>query len=278
VARYRAAGAVVWFNVVIYSPDDDAYALLGIAPDASQEEVEKAYRKAVMTWHPDKSPAPDAAEMFHRIQAAARLVRNPTLRRLYDLERVTYRRERGLHDRPPKKKREQTREPHRPMPPPPEWLAPAIRLQFDAVHVALHAPMRRARAAAFFYGCAFTAAIGALLARDLRMLGLSLVLYAIGRVVKTPPHEGILSWAKLAPARRLAEYHLLDQRAARYERFTIPYQHLRVAVVQKGYDYRIEIAGFPRKSIPVLYRTASRSEATRLAREAAEYFDLPVAA
>ena len=113
---------------------------------------------------------------------------------------------------------------------------------------------------------------------DLSFLGLALVLFAIGRVMRVPPHEGILSWAKLTPARRVAEFHLLDQRAARYERFTIPYQVLRIAIVDRGKQYRIEIAGFPRATIPVLFETYSRTEARRLAREAGEYLSIPLAA
>jgi len=242
--------------------------------------VEKGYRKAVLTWHPDKSPSPDATEIFHSIQRAAKMLRNPQLRRLYDIERQRYRQERGLNDPPRKEAAGGARraQAHERMPPPPEWLAPAIKLHFDAVHIALQAPMRRARASAFLYGCAFTAAVGAMVRADFRLLGLALVLYAIGRVLKTPPHEGVMSWAKLAPARKLAEFHLLDQKAARYEKFSIPYASLRVAVVQHRNEFSIEIAGFPRKSIPVLFRTASRSEATRLAREASEYFHLPLAA
>jgi hypothetical protein len=254
--------------------------LLGIAPDSSPEEVEKAYRKSVLAWHPDKSPSPDATEIFHSIQRAAKVLRNPQLRRLYDLERQAYRHQRGIEDRPRTQPREADRrpQPHERMPPPPPWLAPMIKLHFDAVHIALQAPMRRARVSAFLYGCAFTAAIGAAAVGDLRLVALAIVLYAIGRVLKTPPHEGVMSWAKLAPARRLAEFHLLDQKAARYERFSIPYTSLRVAVVQRRADYQIEIAGFPRTSVPVLFRTASKAEATRLAREASDYFQLPLAA
>ena len=240
--------------------------------------MEKAYRKAALTWHPDKSPAPDAAEMFHRIQQASRLLRNPTLRKLYDFERSRWRKARGLSDRPRTARKKRRAREHEPLPPPPEWLEPAIKLHFDAVHIALQAPMQRQRTSSFLYGCAFMAAAGALLWGDLRLFGLSLVIFAIGRVIKTPPHRGVLSWAKLAPARKLAEYHLLDQHASTYERFTIPYQLLRVAIVQRDYQYQIEIAGFPKASIPVLYRTTSKSEARRYAREASDYFNLPLAA
>ena len=263
-----------------YQPEDDAYALLGVDPEASQKQVGRAYRKAVLTWHPDKSPAPDAAQVFHRIQHAAKILRSPALRRLYDLERTRWRREQGLSDRPPRQKRRRQRptQAHEPLPPPPEWLAPAIKLHWDAAHIALQAPMQGARRAAFLNGCAVMAAAGALLRGDLRLFALSLVLFAIARIVKTPPHDGIMSWAKLAPARKLAEFHLLDQRAAKYERFTIPYQALKVAVVQHNASFQIEITGFPRAATPVLYRTGSKAEATRFAREAGTYFDLPCAA
>ena len=67
-------------------------------------------------------------------------------------------------------------------------------------------------------------------------------------------------------------------RAAKYERFTIPYRALTVAIVQRNHSYQIEIAGFPKASIPVLFRTGSRAEARRYAIEASEYFNLPLAA
>jgi hypothetical protein len=272
------ARAICW-NGAIYEPDKDAYALLGISPHASREEVDRAYRVAALTWHPDKTSAPDAAEMFHAIRQAAKLLRNPTLRKLYDFERTRWREERGLSDRPQKKKKRRRRtEAHEPLPQPPEWLAPVIKLHYDAVHIALQAPIRRARTSSFLYGCAFMAAAGALVWSKLELFGLSLVIFAMGRVIKTPPHDGVLSWAKLAPARKLAEFHLLDQRAAKYERFTIPYRALTVAIVQRNHSYQIEIAGFPKASIPVLFRTGSKSEARRYAIEASEYFNLPLAA
>ena len=45
--------------------------ILGVSPDASQEQIKKAYQKAAMKWHPDRRPDdPTAAEKFKKIKAA----------------------------------------------------------------------------------------------------------------------------------------------------------------------------------------------------------------
>ena len=266
-----------------YDPNHDAYAILGVAPDASDDEIKAAYRKSALIWHPDKSPAPDAAERFHEIKKAATLLRNPMLRKLYDMERARWRKARGHSPRDPRPKRKRAtqsrdRTEHAPMPPPPDWLAPAVRIHYDSVHIALQAPDRGSRMSAFLYGCAFMATFGALVAGDFRIFGLALVLFAAGRVARVPPHRGVLSWAKLIPGRRLAEFHLLNQRAASYERFTIPYEILRIIVVETPGSYQVMIEGFPRASRPVLFKGASKAEAKKHAREAGSYFELPFAA
>ena len=50
---------------------DDYYDLLGVARDASQEEIKKAYRKRAVQYHPDKNPGDDEAEeMFKQVSEA----------------------------------------------------------------------------------------------------------------------------------------------------------------------------------------------------------------
>jgi len=270
-----------------YDPDNDAYVILGVDPKASAEEVDAAFRRAVLTWHPDKSPAPDAAERFLGVQEAGKLLRDPESRRDYDFlrERHIGRTFRPRHTAssssssgasstspPPKPP-----EPYVPIRPPPSWMASKVRVHMDSVLVTLETPPPPAVMTRVFNGLACAALGGGLALGEVMLGALALVLWAIGRVLYVPPHDGILAWGKIVPGRRVAEFHMLDQRHQNYRRTDVAFEGLRVALVDRGGDYRIEIHGFPRAKAPVLLRTRDLEEARRCAREAGQWLSLPLA-
>eukprot|EP00697_Spironema_sp_BW2_P011413 gnl/Spiro4/2708_TR1310_c0_g1_i1.p1 gnl/Spiro4/2708_TR1310_c0_g1~~gnl/Spiro4/2708_TR1310_c0_g1_i1.p1 ORF type:complete len:295 (-),score=54.58 gnl/Spiro4/2708_TR1310_c0_g1_i1:111-935(-) len=63
---------------------DDYYTVLGIARDASADEVKKAYRKLALKWHPDKNQSPQATDKFKRISEAFAVLGDEAKREHYD--------------------------------------------------------------------------------------------------------------------------------------------------------------------------------------------------
>lgn len=63
---------------------EDLYGALGIPSDASQDEVQSAYRKLARTHHPDVSEEPDAEVRFAFISKAYSVLRDPAKRKRYD--------------------------------------------------------------------------------------------------------------------------------------------------------------------------------------------------
>jgi curved DNA-binding protein len=65
--------------------DDDFYKVLGVSRDASQSDIQRAYRELARKSHPDMNPNDkDAKEKFQRIQQAYDVLKNPEKREMYD--------------------------------------------------------------------------------------------------------------------------------------------------------------------------------------------------
>jgi curved DNA-binding protein len=62
----------------------DYYATLGVKKDASQEEIQKAYRKLARKYHPDVNKDPASEAKFKEIGEANEVLKDPEKRKRYD--------------------------------------------------------------------------------------------------------------------------------------------------------------------------------------------------
>ena len=63
----------------------DYYSTLGVSPDASDEEIKKAYRRLVFDHHPDRNPnSKEADEKIRDINAAYEVIGHGETRKTYD--------------------------------------------------------------------------------------------------------------------------------------------------------------------------------------------------
>jgi len=58
--------------------EEDYYSVLGVARNASQAEIQKAYRDLARKYHPDMNPNDKTAKKkFQKVQAAFDVLNNP---------------------------------------------------------------------------------------------------------------------------------------------------------------------------------------------------------
>ena len=63
----------------------DFYETLGVAKNASEEEIKKSYRKLAMKYHPDRNPdSKESEEKFKEVKEAYEMLTNPEKREAYD--------------------------------------------------------------------------------------------------------------------------------------------------------------------------------------------------
>ena len=65
----------------------DYYRILGVTPEADNDEIRRSFRKKALQLHPDRNKAPDAAERMGEVNEAYAVLSDPEKRRNYDLLR-----------------------------------------------------------------------------------------------------------------------------------------------------------------------------------------------
>jgi molecular chaperone DnaJ len=64
---------------------ENLYNVLGVAPNASIDEIKKSYRVLAMRYHPDRNTHPGAESRFNAIKKAYELLSDPKKRSEYNL-------------------------------------------------------------------------------------------------------------------------------------------------------------------------------------------------
>jgi curved DNA-binding protein CbpA len=67
---------------------DDYYEILHVQPQATSEEIHRAYRALALRYHPDRNSTPEASSTMTAINEAYSVLADPSRRRHYDQERL----------------------------------------------------------------------------------------------------------------------------------------------------------------------------------------------
>jgi hypothetical protein len=63
---------------------ENLYAILGVAPNATDDEIKKVYRSLAMRYHPDRNQAPGAEARFKAVTKAYEILSDRSKRGEYD--------------------------------------------------------------------------------------------------------------------------------------------------------------------------------------------------
>jgi curved DNA-binding protein CbpA len=63
---------------------ENLYAILGVAPNATEDDIKKVYRSLAMRYHPDRNSAPGAEARFKAVTKAYEILSDPARRGEYD--------------------------------------------------------------------------------------------------------------------------------------------------------------------------------------------------
>lgn len=93
--RYRPGVQVNFFSEVIKAKKKDYYSILGVAKNAQEEEVKKAYRNLAKKYHPDVNTTGGElyepnTQKFRDVAEAYAVLSNKTLRLDYDMRNKNY--------------------------------------------------------------------------------------------------------------------------------------------------------------------------------------------
>jgi len=73
-----------------YTPERDAYRLLGVPPTATLDDIGAACRRLARTFHPDHNHSPRATQEMQVVNAVRRVMSDPQWRATYDRERQRF--------------------------------------------------------------------------------------------------------------------------------------------------------------------------------------------